>query len=216
GNGKSFRPEYYEGYEIDQFADDIYKILKKEGIGKIIFISHCFGNLVSIRFFIKHKQMVEGIVFISSYANQSERRILKSVFPRIFPPKVLSKFPSIRKKGYGVDYKKHIPAEDIDIKRMGEDILNTGFKPFLFILNRIFESDLSEDIKQIDVPVFIIHGNRDIITPLKSALHFKELIKGSKIKIIDSANHLLVLNNPKEITYYLKNFLDSIKISPQI
>ena len=211
GNGKSFRPEKYEDYALDKFAQDLFNILKKEKIKKVIIISHCFGNLVSIEFLKKHKKMVKSMIFISAYANQCNRKITKMIFPMIVPLNTLKYIPTLRKNGYNLDYREYTPARDWDIKRMVMDISNTGMKPFLFILGHIFNTDFEKYIKKIKVPVLIIHGEKDTVIPVECGIDFRNQIKNSKISIIKNANHLLVLNNKKEVLNQIKKFINKLE-----
>ena len=63
---------------------------------------------------------------------------------------------------------------------------------------------------EIKVPVLIMVGNQDKITPPAAARFMHDRIKGSLLKIIDHAGHLSNLENPVEFNIHLKNFISSI------
>jgi pimeloyl-ACP methyl ester carboxylesterase len=65
-------------------------------------------------------------------------------------------------------------------------------------------------LSEIKVPVLIMVGNEDKITPPAAARFMHEKIKGSLLKIIDHAGHLTNLENPDEFNVQLKKFVESV------
>ena len=65
-------------------------------------------------------------------------------------------------------------------------------------------------LSEIKVPVLIMVGNEDKITPPAAARFMHEKIKGSLLKIIDHAGHLSNLENPGEFNVQLKKFVASV------
>jgi non-heme chloroperoxidase len=52
------------------------------------------------------------------------------------------------------------------------------------------ETDLSVDLKKIDVPTLILHGDDDQIVPIgASALLLSKLVKGATLKVYKGAPH---------------------------
>ena len=62
----------------------------------------------------------------------------------------------------------------------------------------------------IKIPVLIMVGNEDKITPPASAVFMHERIKDSILKILDNAGHLSNLENPGEFNVQLKRFIESV------
>jgi pimeloyl-ACP methyl ester carboxylesterase len=65
-------------------------------------------------------------------------------------------------------------------------------------------------LPEIKVPVLIMVGNEDKITPPDAARFIHERIEGSLLKIIDHAGHLSNLENPDEFNNQLKKFIASV------
>ena len=65
-------------------------------------------------------------------------------------------------------------------------------------------------LSEIKVPVLIMVGNEDKLTPPAAAGFMHEKIKGSLLKIIDHAGHLSNLENPDEFNAQLKKFVASV------
>jgi pimeloyl-ACP methyl ester carboxylesterase len=65
-------------------------------------------------------------------------------------------------------------------------------------------------LQDIKVPVLILVGNEDKITPPAAAQLMQEKIKDSVLKIIDHAGHLSNIENPDEFNNQLTKFVASV------
>jgi len=65
-------------------------------------------------------------------------------------------------------------------------------------------------LSEIKVPVLILVGDEDIITPASAAMFMHEGLKNSNLKIINGAGHLSNLENPAEFNQHLIVFFDSV------
>ena len=66
-------------------------------------------------------------------------------------------------------------------------------------------------LPEINVPVLILVGNEDVITPPKAAHSMHEIIKGSFLHVIHHAGHLSNMENPLEFNDQLKTFVTIVK-----
>lgn len=66
-------------------------------------------------------------------------------------------------------------------------------------------------LHEIKVPVLIMVGEEDEITPPEVALSMHEKIKGSKLHIIEKAGHLSNIENSDEFNEHLIEFVSLIK-----
>jgi non-heme chloroperoxidase len=65
-----------------------------------------------------------------------------------------------------------------------------GHKAVYDCIKAFSETDFTEDLKKIDVPVLILHGDDDQIVPIgTSALLSAKLVKGATLKVIPGAPH---------------------------
>jgi non-heme chloroperoxidase len=70
--------------------------------------------------------------------------------------------------------------------------LVTGHKNAYDCIKAFSETDFTEDLKKIDVPTLIIHGDDDQIVPIAgSALLSAELVRNSVLKIYPGGSHSL-------------------------
>ena len=65
-----------------------------------------------------------------------------------------------------------------------------GFPASYFCIKAFSETDLTGDLKKIDVPTLIIHGDDDQIVPIgASAMLSSKLIKNAILKVYKGAPH---------------------------
>lgn len=75
---------------------------------------------------------------------------------------------------------------------------------------RFSETDLTEDLKKIDVPTLIVHGDDDQIVPIvTSALLSAKIIKQATLKIYEGAPHGLADTHKEQLNADLLAFARS-------
>lgn len=70
--------------------------------------------------------------------------------------------------------------------------------------------DVMESIGGLDIPVSIIVGEHDRLTPLKYSQFLHKAIAGSELNILPAAGHLVMIENPKDFNKCLGSFLRRI------
>jgi len=65
-----------------------------------------------------------------------------------------------------------------------------GFPASYFCIKAFSETDLTEDLKKVDVPTLILHGDDDQIVPIgASAMLSSKLVKSATLKVYKGAPH---------------------------
>jgi non-heme chloroperoxidase len=83
-----------------------------------------------------------------------------------------------------------------------------GFKGAVDCIKAFSETDFTEDLKKIDVPTLIMHGDDDQIVPIAdSALLSAKLIKGSTLKIYPGLSHGMCSTHKDQINTDLLAFI---------
>jgi len=77
-------------------------------------------------------------------------------------------------------------------KRVAKAVLMAGHKNAFDCIKAFSETDFTEDLKKIDVPTLILHGDDDQIVPIAdSALLSSKLVKNAVLKIYPGGAHSL-------------------------
>ena len=87
-----------------------------------------------------------------------------------------------------------------------QDML-TGFPAAYFAIKAFSETDTSEDLKQIDVPTLILHGDIDQIVPIANAYRSAKLIPNATLKKYPSAPHAIIATSKDQVNEDLLAFI---------
>ena len=83
-----------------------------------------------------------------------------------------------------------------------------GHKNALDCIKAFSETDFTEDLKKIDVPTLIMHGDDDQIVPIgASAMMSSKLVKGSTLKVYPGLSHGMCTINKDQINSDLLAFI---------
>ena len=191
--------QVWHGNTMDQYGDDLGELLDRLDLKNAILIGHSTGGGEVTRFLGRH----------------GTRRIAKVVLVGAVPPLMLQTkdnpgglpiqvFDDIRKGTYDnrsqFFYDLTIPfyGYNRDGATLSEGIrqafwregMQGGLKGQLDSIKAFSESDFTQDLKTIDVPTLILHGDDDQIVPIgASALLSSKLVKGSTLKIYEGSSH---------------------------
>lgn len=213
GHGLSGNPSDPDKYKISDLVKDVVGVLDKEKFKNYVIVGHCLGGMVVIDLEINYPKISKGVVLVdSSYKTPFLEKPLDSHSSAIKILNVLAKYSPLYKIAADVNQDKYVGSGDIDIRRLTSDILHTSLKSYLFILEDALEFDSSKNIGNIKKPVLIIQGMKDMIVPPKTALLIKHRIKTSWIDFMENANHVLVLNNPGDLSEEIYNFLVKLNL----
>src|SRR6267154_2473742 len=83
-----------------------------------------------------------------------------------------------------------------------------GFPACYFCIKAFSETDQTEDLKKIDVPTLILHGDDDQIVPIaNSALLSARLVKRATLKVYQGASHSLCTTLKDQVNEDLLAFI---------
>jgi pimeloyl-ACP methyl ester carboxylesterase len=70
--------------------------------------------------------------------------------------------------------------------------------------------DVMERLPELAMPVLIISGDNDVMTPLKYSRFLAEKIPGSRLAVIPGAGHSVYLEKPDEVNREIERFMAEI------
>lgn len=74
-------------------------------------------------------------------------------------------------------------------------------------LEYLRRTDLSAAVPSVDIPVLLLHGAQDRITPVRAAEHLRLLLPSAQLHIFPAAGHLIHLEKHDEIAPAIEEFL---------
>jgi pimeloyl-ACP methyl ester carboxylesterase len=102
-------------------------------------------------------------------------------------------------------------SKETEIASVREMIVNTSKQSIYNSLHALaIRKETSGILPGIKIPVLILVGNEDKITPPEMAELMHKKINGSELHIIEDAGHLSNMENPFEFNYQIRKFISSV------
>jgi non-heme chloroperoxidase len=215
GHGRS--SQSWNGNELDTYADDLAELFEALDLNDAILVGHSTGGGEVTRYIGRH----------------GTSRVAKALLLSAIPPLMLKTdanpegtpieaFDQIR-EGLSKDrsqFYKDLSAPFYGANREGSTVsqgvrdafwlwsMQVGLKGVYDCVEAFSETDLTEDLKKIDVPTLIVHGDDDQIVPIgASAQKSAKLVTDSTLKIYPRAPHGLFATRKDEFNADLMDFI---------
>ena len=75
------------------------------------------------------------------------------------------------------------------------------------MVERLHEHDASEWLSTIDVPVLILHGDSDVLTPVRRGQEMLRAIPGAEMRVFTGCTHAVILEYPERVAKNVVDFL---------
>ncbi|OHA16402.1 MAG: hypothetical protein A3H57_05170 [Candidatus Taylorbacteria bacterium RIFCSPLOWO2_02_FULL_43_11] len=209
GHGKSKKWPDYRDYELEDQADDILLLSKTLGLKNFVVVAHSFGVLIALHLLRHHKEMISSAIFLTPVFTVKNVKWAKiAILPLIFYSKITSALPFKNKTGIQLDYSKFKHYGFWHFKRMASDIWNTTPRIYLYCLRQMYNFSGESVLKDIKTPILIIHGTKDTVVSLIYSKEAQKKLPNSTLIKLKNANHLLILNNLRQVISSIESFLN--------
>ena len=209
GHGKSQKFNKYHDYEIANFSSDLHELTEYLHIEKFILISHSFATLIAAEYIKSYQGKVAANVFLSPIFYLEKGLMAKLSRPILALTRIFDFFPFYLKPGGHVDYTKYPNSTDWSLARCFADVTNTTLPVYLFCLRKSVTLNQEYSLEKIDIPTLIVHGRLDSMAPVQNSIDLSKKIKNSKLIIIENTDHIVVLNNVKDVSQAIMEFVEA-------
>jgi pimeloyl-ACP methyl ester carboxylesterase len=76
----------------------------------------------------------------------------------------------------------------------------------------LFSYDVADRLSDIDVPVLIVAGERDVLTPPHLSREMAEMIPGAELVVFDDCGHMAPFERHAELVSQLRKFADRVAV----
>lgn len=217
GHGRSSQP--WDGNDMDTYADDLAALIEALDLRDAILVGHSTGGGEVTRYLGRHgSQRVAKAALIGAVPPlmlQTEANpggLPRSVFDEIRAGVSNNRsqfFKELSVPFFGANR----PAAKVPLGLLDQFWLGgmqVGLKGALDCIKAFSETDFTEDLKKIEVPVLIVHGDDDQIVPLDNSARLSaKLVKHPVLKIYPGASHGLSFTHKAELNADLLAFIKS-------
>jgi non-heme chloroperoxidase len=217
GHGRSSQP--WSGNDMDTYADDLAALVKALDLKHAIHVGHSTGGGEVARYLGRH----------------GTERAAMAVLIGAVPPVMLKSpsnpegtpieaFDGIR-AGVAADrsqFFKDLAVPFYGANRPGAKVsqglqdffwlqgMMGGLKAELDCIKAFSETDFTEDLKRIDIPTLVLHGDDDQIVPIAAAaLKTAKLVKGATLKVYAGAPHGMCSTLKDKVNAELLEFIQA-------
>lgn len=215
GFGRSEKPA--AGYDYDTFADDLHEVLASLQLQEITLVGFSMGGGEVARYAHRHgTARLHSVVFAAAvppYLMQSSQN----------PEGPLDEETFTRMRG-GLEQDRSAFFEDFTTgffsvsgeltvsEEQRQDAVEMAKQSDQFAalasMDAWATTDFRDDLRAVDVPTLVIHGDSDATVPLEgSGQRTHEAVAGSELKVIQGAPHGLNVSHAQEFNEALLGFL---------
>jgi non-heme chloroperoxidase len=197
GHGRSSQP--WTGHDLDTYADDLAQVIETLDLREIVLVGHSTGGGEVTRYVGRHgNDRVAKLVLLGAI---TPLMLKTDANPNGTP---IEAFDAIRAgvSGDRSQFYQDLSEPFYGANRPGNQVsqgmrdsfwlwsMQVGLKGAYDCIKAFSETDLTEDLKRVDVPTLIIHGDDDQIVPIDaSARRAAELVKDATLKVYPGAPH---------------------------
>jgi non-heme chloroperoxidase len=217
GHGRSSQP--WHGNDLDTYADDLAALVQALDLKNAIHVGHSTGGGEVARYVGRHgtKRVAKAVLIgaitplmLKTAANPGGTPIEAFDQLRAAVQADRSQFwKDLSVPFYGYNRPAAKVSEGVRESFWLQGMM-AGFPASYFCIKAFSETDLTEDLKKIDVPTLILHGDDDQIVPIAdSALLSAKIVKGAVLKVYKGASHGMCTTLKDQVNEELLAFLKS-------
>jgi 3-oxoadipate enol-lactonase len=195
-------------YTIDFFVDDLLALLDRLGIEKAVLCGLSMGGYITLRTVERSPERVKGIILCNtrSESDSNEAKTRRSNTIKTVKTRGVEEFAEDFVKS--IFSKVTVQSRPEIVEKIKRIILKTsplGICGTQLALSS--RTDSTPMLISINVPVLILVGEHDILTPPSAAQALHEKIAGSELHVIPGAAHMSNLENTEMFNALVEAFL---------
>lgn len=200
GHGKSPKPKTgYTFLELMREVEAIYNKYKRE---QNIIIAHSYGVAFALQLALKNEHKIQKLILLGA----NKPRPIKRVGLWNLPVFMLERLRPVFSNGFA----KNAFHSDSDPDFINRERATSDQNP-MFIMKALMKG-MKEmpamNVNDISIPVLIINGETDGLTPVAGAKFLAAEIPNAELIIIEKASHLVMLEQPELVNKIITNFMN--------
>ncbi len=215
GHGES--SDAGDAYEFDDFADDIAELFMRLDLRRASVIGWSMGVQVALRAFSRLRGEIASLVLVGGTPKFTASEDYSFGLPRFETRSMAIRIKRNYLKTMGDFFNGMFTEGELTkegYQRVAGDIVMGGKPPepetALKTLGTLVSSDLRPLLSKIDVPVLLVHGDKDVITLADASAFMARQLPDATLRIFEGAGHAPFISRPAEFNALLDSFLEDI------
>ena len=200
GHGRSSQP--WEGNDMDTYADDLHQLFEHLDLKDVMMVGHSTGGGEVARFVGRFgTSRVSKAVLVSAVP---PLMIKTEANPGGTPIEVFDEFRAAMVKDraqffydvptgpfFGFNRENAKVSQGL-IQSWWSQGMMCGFKGAYDCVKAFSETDFTDDLKKMDIPVLVLHGEDDQVVPIGASAHMSsKIVPNGTLKTFPGAPHAL-------------------------
>lgn len=180
----------------------VHKFVNFKEYKNFVLIGNSLGGHVGLIYTLAHQEYVKALILTGSSG------LYENAFGGSFPKRENYEF--IKEKVEFTFYNPATATKELVDEVYG--IVNDRIKVIriLAMAKSAIRHNMAKDLCKIKVPVALIWGKNDKVTPPEVAIEFNQLLPDSELSWIDQCGHAPMMEQPQEFNIILNQFLKKI------
>jgi 2-hydroxy-6-oxonona-2,4-dienedioate hydrolase len=185
---------------VKSLSDYLYDFMNHLGLSSAILLGNSMGGHIALIFSKEHPEMVDGMVLTGSSG------LYESAMGDSFPRRGDKDY--IRTKTEEVFYNPKVATDEL-VDRVFEIANNrVSILRLLGYAKSAIRHNMAEDLPDFKMPVCLIWGEHDKVTPPNVANEFHKLLPNSELHWMALCGHAAMWEHPEEFSKIVLKFLD--------
>jgi len=180
----------------------VLRFIKFKQFNQVVLVGNSLGGHVGLVFTAAHQEYLKALVLTGSSG------LYENAFGGSFPRR--ESYDYVREK---VEFTFYDPATAT--KELVDEVFSTindrsRVIRILAMAKSAIRHNMAKDLPKMTIPVSLIWGRQDKITPPEVAVEFHELLPNSELNWVDKCGHAPMMEHPDTFNDILDKFLNRI------
>lgn len=185
---------------VANIAKFVAKFIAEEINEKVTLVGNSLGGHVGLVVSLDHPELVHSLVLTGSSG------LYEKSFGETFPKR--GNYEYIKKKAEEVFYDPKVATKEIVDEVFEAVNKNAKIIKILYIARSAMKHNMKAVLHQIKMPVCLIWGKQDKVTPPEVAVQFEEGLPDATLYWIDKCGHAPMMEHPEKFNEILFEWLD--------
>jgi pimeloyl-ACP methyl ester carboxylesterase len=187
---------------VTSLAKFVHKFVKFKKLKNISILGNSLGGHVGLIFTINHPQYVKALVLTGSSG------LYENSFGGSFPRR--ESYDFIKEKVALTFYDPNFATKEL-VDEVFETVNDRGrVMRILAMAKSAIRHNMAKELHKITIPVCLIWGKNDTVTPPDVAQEFHNILPNSELNWIDKCGHAPMMEQPEEFNVHLRRFLERV------
>lgn len=205
--GRSVAP--LSEFSLANFAGDVLAIADAEGIDRFAFVGQSLGGMIGLKLALSHPQRVTAFAACDTSLAIDHAELLDIIAKR----QITQRAVSIEQRSLGKWFLANHPekaalyAQINHFNPSAHSLPNADWGAALASILQPGQLIPMSALRELACPTLLLVGSEDPIVPVRVMREVSELVRGSRLVVIDDAGHSAYFEKPEEFNREVLGFL---------